>query len=279
MARIGAFCFPGTGHINPMTALAHALERRGHSVVIYGIADTEDRIRAAGIEFLEIGSEDYPPGTLRRLDEHLGTLKGLATFRFTVERVKDTARMVLRDGPEAVRRSGAEALLVDEADMGGTVAEHLCMPFVSIAMFPPLIQDARIPPFCFGWGAGGGLFTRLRNTMGFRLLSRVAAPIYAVVNEQRRAWGLNPLRRAVDALSPLAQITQLPEALEFDIADKPAFVHYTGPFVDAGQRAPVAADVIEQALRLVPEPAMTPVGLSVASGYVGLEPSFDMDGE
>jgi zeaxanthin glucosyltransferase len=240
MARIGAFCFPGTGHINPMTALAHALERRGHSVVIYGIADTEDRIRAAGIEFLEIGSEDYPPGTLRRLDEHLGTLKGLATFRFTVERVKDTARMVLRDGPEAVRRSGAEALLVDEADMGGTVAEHLCMPFVSIAMFPPLIQDARIPPFCFGWPAGDGVFTRLRNTLGFRLLSRVAAPIYTVVNEQRRAWGLKPLQRAVDALSPMAQITQLPEALEFDISGKPAFLHYTGPFVDARQRAPVA---------------------------------------
>ena len=24
MARLGAFCFPGTGHINPMTALARA---------------------------------------------------------------------------------------------------------------------------------------------------------------------------------------------------------------------------------------------------------------
>jgi UDP:flavonoid glycosyltransferase YjiC (YdhE family) len=240
MARIGVFCFPGTGHINPMTALARTLERRGHSVVIYGIADTEARIRAAGIEFMQIGSADYPLGTLRRLDEHLGTLKGLATFKFTVERVRNTARMVLRDGPDAVRRSGAEVLLVDEADMGGTVAEHLGLPFVSLAMFPPLIRDSRIPAFCFPWQAGDSWWIRVRNILGFRMLSRVARPVHRVVNEQRRAWGLKPCRHAVEFLSTLAQITQLPEALEFDVADKPGLVHYTGPFVDQQQRPPVA---------------------------------------
>jgi UDP:flavonoid glycosyltransferase YjiC (YdhE family) len=239
MARLGAFCFPGTGHINPMTALARALERRGHQVVIFGIADTEERVRAAGIEFCRIGEADYPPGTLRRLDERLGGLKGLATFKFTVERVRNTARMILRDGPDAVRHSSVDALLVDEADMGGTVAEYLGLPFVSIAMFPPLIQDDRIPPFCFGWPPGDGWFSRLRNRMGFRLLSRVAAPIYRVVNEQRVAWGLKPLRAAIDALSTLAQITQLPEALEFDVPGKPSHLHYAGPFVDALQRPPV----------------------------------------
>jgi UDP:flavonoid glycosyltransferase YjiC (YdhE family) len=69
MARFGAFCFPGTGHLNPMTALAHSLQLRGHEVVIFGIADTEAGVRAAGIEFHRIGAEDYPPGTLKRQDE------------------------------------------------------------------------------------------------------------------------------------------------------------------------------------------------------------------
>ncbi|UWZ82624.1 glycosyltransferase [Occallatibacter riparius] len=239
MARIGVFCFPGTGHINPMTALARTLERRGHSVVIYGIADTEARIRAAGIEFMQIGAEHYPLGTLRQLDEHLGTLKGLATFKFTVERVRNTARMILRDGPDAVRRSGAEVLLVDEADMGGTVAEYLGLPFVSIAMFPPLIRDARIPAFCFPWQAGESWWIRLRNILGFRLLSRVASPIHKLVNAQRRAWGLEVRRHAVEFLSPIAQIAQLPAALEFDVQGLPDVVHYTGPFVDQQQRPPV----------------------------------------
>jgi zeaxanthin glucosyltransferase len=240
MARLGAFCFPGTGHINPMTALARALQRRGHEVVIYGIADCEARVRAAGVEFYRVGEQDYPLGTLRKLDEHLGELKGLATFKFTVERVRNTARMILRDGPEAVRKSGVQALLVDEADLGGSVADHLGLPFVSIAMFPPLIQDDRIPPFCFGWAAGQDRFSRLRNQLGFRLLSRVAAPVFKVVNEQRRAWSLPAIKRSTDALSTLAQIAQLPAALEFDVPDKPAILHYTGPFVDARQRPPVA---------------------------------------
>jgi len=239
MATLGAFCFPGTGHINPMTALARRLEQRGHKVVLFGIADCESRIRAAGINFHQIGASDYPPGTLGRLDQRLGELHGLATFRFTVQRVRDTARMVLRDGPAAVLAESCDALLCDEADMGSTVAEYLRLPFISVAFFPPLIQDDRIPAFCFGWQSGTGVLTRLRNRLGFRLLSRVAAPIYAVVNKQRTAWGLSPLERSTDALSQLAQITQLPRALEFDIPGLPSNLHYTGPFVDTQQRPPV----------------------------------------
>lgn len=232
MARLGAFCFPGTGHLNPLTALARQLEQRGHKIIIFGIADTEARVRAAGIEFHLIGAQDYPPGTLQRLDQRLGELKGLATFRFTVERVKNTARMILRDGPEAARRANLDAMLIDEADMGSTVAEHLGLPFVSIAFFPPLIRDDRIPPFCFPWQAGQNPLSRLRNRLGMRLLSRFAAPIYSLVNERRRAWGLKPLKHPADALSPLAQITQLPEILEFNVHPKPPLLHYTGPFVD-----------------------------------------------
>ena len=240
MARLGAFCFPGTGHINPMAALARRLQQRGHQVVIFGIADTEVRIRSAGIDFQLIGASDYPLGTLQKLDQRLGELNGLATFRFTVERVKNTARMILRDGPEAARNANLDAMLIDEADMGGTVAEHLGLPFVSIAFFPPLIKDDRIPPFCFGWPAGQGPLSRLRNRLGMRLLSRVAARIYAVVNQQRKAWNLKPLTHSTDALSPLAQITQLPQALEFATASKPpANLHYTGPFLDDQQRPPV----------------------------------------
>ena len=240
MARLGAFCFPGTGHINPMTALASRLRQRGHPVVIFGIADTEERIRAAGADFHLIGEEDYPPGTLQKLDQRLGDLKGLATFRFTVERVTNTARMILRDGPEAVRQEKVDALLVDEADMGNNVAEYMRLPFVSIAFFPPLIQDDRVPPFCFGWSASEDVFSRVRNRLGMRLLSKVAAPLYSVVNEQRRAWGLNPLLRPGDGLSQLAQIAQMPRALEFDLANLPPVLQYTGPFVDARQRPAVA---------------------------------------
>jgi zeaxanthin glucosyltransferase len=54
---------------------------------------------AAGIEFCRIGFEDYPPRTLKRLDEKLAQLRGIAAFRFTSERVRNSTRMILRDGP------------------------------------------------------------------------------------------------------------------------------------------------------------------------------------
>ncbi len=124
MARIGAFCFSGTGHINPITALARRLQQRGHEVVISGIADIDGAVKAAGVEFCLIGESDYPRGTLKELDQRLSQQRGLATFRFTVERARNTALMVLRDGPQAVRNAGLDALLVDEPDMSGSVAEY-----------------------------------------------------------------------------------------------------------------------------------------------------------
>jgi MGT family glycosyltransferase len=56
------------------------------------------------------------------------------------------------------------------------------------------------------------------------------------VNDHRRTWGLKSLKRSTGALSKLAQVAQLPEALEFDVPGKPAILHYTGPFVDPQQR-------------------------------------------
>ncbi len=238
MARIGAFCFPGTGHINPMTALARRLRQRGHSVVLFGIADVEARVKAAGIEFCLIGESDFPLGTLEKLDQHLSQLTGLPSFRFTLERILNTARMVLRDGPEAARRAKVEAFLIDEADFGGNVADYLGLPRISIAIIPPMVWDNRIPPYLFNWPAGQGFPSRLRNELAMRFLARVASPILALVNRHREAWGLKPHTEWAQALSPLAQIAQLPAALEFDIPmrDRHPLLHYTGPFVDPQQR-------------------------------------------
>ena len=239
MARLGAFCFPGSGHINPMTALARALEQRGHSVVIFGIADTEARVRDAGIGFQQIGASDFPPGTLKALDDRIGGLAGLAAFRFTIQRVVDTARMVLRDAPSAVREAGVDALLIDETDVSGTVAEHLGLPFVSIAIIPPIYDDDRVPPFFFGWPAGQGALSRLRNRMARHLINWIAKPLFKVVNAQRAQWDLKPLRRSIDSLSQIAQVALMPADFEFASAPRPAILHYTGPWVNSAQRPPV----------------------------------------
>jgi zeaxanthin glucosyltransferase len=240
MARLGAFCFPGSGHINPMTALCRALEMRGHSVVLFGIADTEQRVRAAGIEFHQIGAADYPAGTLKALDDRLGQLSGMAAMRFTLERVKNTARMTFRDSPAAIREARVDALLIDETDMSGSVAEHLGIPFVSIAIVPPFLDDDGVPPFYFGWPAGRDWLSRFKNRMARRLLTMMTKPLAKLLNAQRREWGLKRIYRPTDSLSRIAQIAQLPRALEFESAQGPDLLHYTGPWVNAAQRPSVA---------------------------------------
>ncbi len=237
MTRFGAFCFPATGHLNPMTALARSLEMRGHQVVLFGIPDTEQRVRAAGIRFHCIGAEEYPISSLGKLDERMALIEGIAALRFTLQRVRNSARMVLREGPQAVRAAGIDALLVDEADFAGSVGDYLGLPWISIALLPPLVHDDRFPPFWLGWAAKEDPLGRLRNRLAIQVLLRMGAPIFRDVNAQRKAWGLMPHLHPEDGLSPLAQITQLPEALEFPIrGDKPAGLHYTGPFVHAQQR-------------------------------------------
>src|ERR1035441_9096487 len=62
MARIGAFCFPGTGHINPITALARRLRQRGHTVVIFGIADIEAPAETCSNGVLPDGRERLSAG-------------------------------------------------------------------------------------------------------------------------------------------------------------------------------------------------------------------------
>ena len=240
MARLGAFCFPGSGHINPMTALCRALEMRGHSVVLFGIADTESRVRAAGIEFHQIGAADYPPGTLKALDDRLGQLSGMAAMRFTLERVKNTARMTFRDSPSATREARVDALLIDETDMSGSVAEHLGIPFVSIAIVPPFLDDDGVPPFYFGWPAGRGWLSRSKNRMARRILTMMTKPLANLLNAQRAEWGLKRIYRPTDSLSRIAQVAQLPCALEFEVAQGLDILHYTGPWVNASQRPPVA---------------------------------------
>ncbi|MGB8030952.1 MAG: glycosyltransferase [Terracidiphilus sp.] len=239
MARLGAFCFPGTGHLNPLTALARRLQQRGHTVIVFGIADVESRVKGAGIDFCLIGQSDYPLGTLQKLDQRLGEMTGVEVLRFTMGRVCNTARMVLRDGLEAVRNANLDALLVDEADMANNIAECLGLPFVSLALIPPMVNDNRFPPFYFGWSGSQRWWSRLRNEIAIRVLTRVAKPIFAVVNEYRVAWGLNVGRVPGEGLSKLAQIAQLPRALEFEIDPPPPHLYYTGPFVDAAQRPPI----------------------------------------
>jgi MGT family glycosyltransferase len=240
MSHFGFLSFPAPGHLYPLTALGRRLRQRGHEVTFFQVPDAEPFLRAAGLGFRPIGEADHPPGSLRRLVEPLGRLKGGAAMRFTIQRTLRDTLMLLRDAPAAVRAAGVDALIVDQVEFaGGTVAEHLGLPFVTAMAALPLNRDDRTPSAGFPWPHRTGRLARLRNRLGDAFIDSLMAPVTDAINERRRGWGLPAVRTRNDLFSRRAQVAQLPAEFDFPGRDLPPHFHYTGPFTDAAGRGPV----------------------------------------
>jgi MGT family glycosyltransferase len=240
MAQFAAVCPPSPGHLNPMITLAHALRHRGHRVTFVSIPDAERPVRNAGLDFQVIGAQELPLGSMPAMFAELGRLRGWAGLRFTREWFARSLHLVFRDAPAALRAAGTDALLVDQASpFGGTVAEHLGLPFVTVCNALMLNEEPGVPPFCFGWRYVDSAWGRLRNRFGYLLLDRIKAPLTRLVNDQRRAWNLPPLPTLAGSLSTLAQVSQQPAELEYPRQQLPACFHFAGPFHSTASREAV----------------------------------------
>src|SRR5262245_55297358 len=240
MRRIGILSFSSPGHYYPLTALGRRLHSRGHEVVYFQVADLEPPIRAAGLGFRQIGRDDFPPGSIRARDEELGRLKGRAALRCALRGIERKTIMLFRDAPAAIRDEGIDALVVDQIEMaGGTVADHLGLPFVSVAAALPVNLDPSVPPVTLPWAHRTGVRARLRNWFGNTIYEWIFSGVRGTINRQRKVWGLPPVRNFNAMFSGLAQVSQLPAALELPGRCLPSHFHHTGPWTDAAGRAPV----------------------------------------
>src|SRR5262245_44133238 len=186
MRRIGVLSFSSPGHYYPLTALGRRLQSRGHKVVFFQVADLERPIRAAGLEFRQIGREDFPPGALRKRDEEVGKLEGLAALRCGLRGIERKAEMLFRDAPAAILNEGVDSLLVDQVEMaGGTVAEHLGLPFVSVAAALPINTDPSAPHCIHHWPHRTGVWARLRNRVGNAAAEWILSGVLRTINRQR----------------------------------------------------------------------------------------------
>jgi zeaxanthin glucosyltransferase len=240
MNRIGILSFSSPGHYYPLTALGRQLQSRGHEVVYFQVADLERPIRDAGLEFRQIGHEEFPLGSLRQRDQELSQLKGIAALRSAFRGIRRKAMMLFRDAPAAIRDDGIDSLIVDQIEMaGGTVAEHLGLPFVSAAAALPINLDVSVPPVIFPWSHRVGAGALIRNGVGNATSEWILSGVLRTINWQRQGWGLPPAPDIDSLFSRLAQVAQLPAALDLPGRRLPPHVHHTGPWTDAAGRAPV----------------------------------------
>ena len=231
MTHFGIICPTSTGHLNTMLPLGKELQRRGHQVTLIGTLDAESATLTAGLEFKAIGETDFPLGSEKQALTQLGKLSGQAALQYTISALRDRALVRLRDGAEVIKSIGIEALLVDQVSPeGGTIADFLDIPFISICSAVVLNRETSIPPHVTNWNYNPSLLAQLRNRLGYKTLNRVVKPITKVINDYRNQWKLPLQTSPNERYSQLAQISQQPAELEFPRQQLPPCFHFTGPF-------------------------------------------------
>jgi zeaxanthin glucosyltransferase len=231
MTHFGIICPAATGHLNTMLPLGKELQNRGHQVTLFAFSDAEPKTLAAGLEFRAIGESQLSTGMTAESLAKLGKLSGLAALKYTVNLLKEGADVMLRDAPPAIKEAGVEALLVDQVmPEGGTVADFLGLPFITVCSAVVLNREESVPPIVTNWGYNRSWSAQLRNKLGYKLLERIAKPIREVIADYRREWKLPPHFTANEDYSPLAQISQQPAQLEFPRQYLPQCFHFTGPY-------------------------------------------------
>ena len=230
MKHYGIICPPVRGHLNPFLALARELQRRGHRVTVFHMADLAMGVRSEQVDFVPLGERDYPVGSLAQSLAELGRLSGLAALRFTVRAIAKTTEMICRDAPQAIHDARVDMLLVDQTEpAGGSVAEHLGIPFVTLCNALALNREPDVPPPFSPWNYQESVLARMRNRLGYAVSDRILAPVRGVLADYRRRWKLPPHQGSEDSYSRLAQISQQPREFDFPRKFLPSCFHYVGP--------------------------------------------------
>jgi zeaxanthin glucosyltransferase len=219
---------PLRGHYRPLCNLAAELIARGHRATFLHHPDAEPLVEAEGAGFEAIG-RGVPP--VAGWTAPMARIRGLLGLGGVMDGMVRFTDMFCREAPEALRRIGADALVVDQLEAGGgLVAEHLGLPFASIAVTVPINREPGIPPPFVGWRFDSGEKGVRRNHGGWRVSDFLMRGVGDSIERNSSMLRLPLRRRLEDCLSPSLQISQMVPSLDFPRKALPPGFHYVGPF-------------------------------------------------
>lgn len=228
MANIGIICLSATGHLNTVLPLGCELQQRGHNITIFSAMDAETKIKGMGFKFCEVYSPSLP-----------NQLKGLANIKQTLRNFAQIAETRLQKAPKLIKQHNIDALLVDLSVFeGGTIADYLNLPYITICCMLPFYQDLTIPPIPTTWQYNPAWWAKLRNQAFYSLCNLAAKPVFQVISQYRQKWNLPPCKQTNDLFSKQAIITRHIREFEFP-RQLPSQFHFTGPFHNSIERQPV----------------------------------------
>lgn len=228
MTHFAVIAPPLRGHYAPLSALAAELIGRGHRVTFVHQEDARPLVQAEGAGFEAIGAQEPP---LDRWTGPMARIRGVLGLGDTLARMKRFTTLFCEEGPAVLRSLGVDAVLADQLEpAGGLLAEHLSLPWISVANTLPMNREPGIPPPFVGWRYDPTEQGIKRNAGGWKVSDLLMRSFNQVIESNAQKLGLPPRRRIEDCFSPMLQLSQLTPGLDFPRVELPSNFHYTGPF-------------------------------------------------
>ena len=229
--KLGFICLDLPGHLNPMSALARQLQARNHEVVFLYSSG------AAGLPFVRGPEKDH----INENRPEASKRQGEDALQFSVRAVLAQTEAILKSLPAIVQANGIEALIIDTvqfyAELG---AMQLGMPYVHVSNGVHHDYSGYTPLCLYGWPHETTPAALARNREGVAKWANLLESVNGGIKAHAERVGLRIDWNDLDStVSPLASITQVPRAFDFESSHWPSHFHHTGPFHDGNGRAKV----------------------------------------
>jgi len=229
--KLGFICLDLPGHLNPMSALARQLQARNHEVVFLYSSG------AAGLPFVRGPEKDH----INENRPEASKRQGEDALQFSVRAVLAQTEAILKSLPAIVQANGIEALIIDTvqfyAELG---AMQLNMPYVHVSNGVHHDYSGYTPLCLYGWPHETTSAAVARNREGVAKWTNLLESVNGGIKAHAKRVGLKIDWNDLDStVSPLASITQVPRAFDFESSHWPSHFHHTGPFHDGNGRAKV----------------------------------------
>ena len=229
--KLGFICLNLPGHLNPMTALARQLQARNHEVVFLYSSG------AGGLPFVPSPEKDH----INEARPEASKKEGQDALQFSLRAVLAQTEAILKSLPVVVEANGIDALIIDTvqfyAELG---ALRLGIPYVHVSTGVHHDYSGYTPLYLYGWPHETSPAALARNREGVAKWTNLLESVNGGIKAHAESIGLKIDWNDLDStVSPLAFITQVPRAFDFESSHWPSSFHHTGPFHDGNGREKV----------------------------------------
>ena len=220
--KLGFICLNLPGHLNPMTALARQLQARNHEVVFLYSSG------AGGLPFVPSPEKDH----INEARPEASKKQGEDALQFSVRAVLAQTEAILKSLPAIVRANGVDALIIATVQVYAELgAMQLDMPYVHVSTGVHHDYSGSTPLCLYGWPHETTPTALARNRQGIKKFANLLESVNWNIKAHAESVGLKIDWNDLDStVSPLALITQVPRAFDFESSHWPSQFHHTGPF-------------------------------------------------